>query len=384
MKKWTSVLLVLAVLLALMPDMARGEHIKGLQEGFPHRWTQRYLAHGREIEVDLPLTLPMVEALPVLRARVAPPPSKQALSAYVKKVEQSEDGILEYWTEHHVFGTSTAVAIRRPLLRQPQGVLNASTWMTQEEIRPEDWDRARAYLPTSPLTLGEAEDSLLAAFNGLFKTPYPLLLQSVFVQDVFLEQLPKDPDWRFDQYLLTFTQTFSGVPLLAQAIYCLVDGGANKKEDKRLHLGEVSGHIRAKDSYLLQFGLFDVVGTVEDDLRLASFPDIQKTVEGLIQAGKVRKVHDLSLGFVLHPDYEGKISDFLLFPQWVLTCDYYEDEQVQGILMGPEQVLMADSPKYGTYNVRRCVLINPQTGEALDPFTPAKDSDRAASPVILP
>lgn len=384
MKKWTSVLLVLAALLALMPDMVKGEGIQSLRESIPVRWTQRYFAHGREVVVDIPLALPKVDALPVLRARVAPPPSKQALSAYPKKVEQSEDGILEYWTEHHLFGTSTAVAIRRPLLRQPQGIQNAATWMTQEEIRPEDWDRARAYLPTSPLTLGEAEDSLLAAFNGLFSTPYPLALQSVFVQDVFIEQIPKDPDWRFDQYLLSFTQTFSGVPLLAQAIHCLVDGGANKKEDERLHLGEVSGHIRAKDSYLLQFGLFDVVGTVADDLRIAPFPDIQKTVEGLIAAGKVRRVYDLSLGYVLHPDYQGKISDFLLFPQWVLTCDYYEDEQVKGILMGPEQVLLADSKKYGTYNVRRRVLINPQTGEVLDPFTPVKDSNRAAAPVILP
>ena len=68
MKKWIAAFFVLVFVLVLSvasADMVSISELRQQVEAIGH-WTQTYEAHGRTIEVDVPIIVPEVEKLPVV------------------------------------------------------------------------------------------------------------------------------------------------------------------------------------------------------------------------------------------------------------------------------------------------------------------------------
>lgn len=377
--------ITLLLMLAVSSALAETARIAlpELRRQAPQRWTETYEAHGRSIQVDVPIDLPLADAVPVLRVKVAPHPSPAALKPYANKTETSADGKREYLTESQPFGSSMLVAIRRPMLKEPLGK-SYPVKMQAETLPLGSWDPSRAYLPGNPLTILEAEQQLTAAYAALFKQSTPLSLREVQVQDVYLEGLEADEGYHQWMYMLEFTQVFHGIPILHQAIHGTLRG-ANGKESKWDHLSQVLCHISAKDSYMLQFGTLREADILADDLRLAPFDAVKASLEALIRAGRLRRVESLSLGYLMHPDFERGTQHFLLFPHWMLRGDIYEDGMAEAVASTWDpRWSTVHSSVFGDYPPRRSIFLNAQTGEVMDPFRPFDDGLWSAMPEMLP
>lgn len=91
-------------------------------------------------------------------------------------------------------------------------------------------------------------------------------------------------------------------------------------------------------------------------IPLAPLQDVIAAVEREIEAGRVRSVFALRLGYCCYINDESP-ENFTLFPVWLLECSYHE--------AAGEEIMETE---WATYNFRekigfRRVVINAQSGE---------------------
>ena len=114
-----------------------------------------------------------------------------------------------------------------------------------------------------------------------------------------------------------------------------------------------------------------MVPLVEDEMIAADVPVSQldkviDSIEKQIEAGHIRDIYALRFGYCC---YEGADGRAILYPVWVIECDYYYSVKTKTTAYAEMENEM--SVTSGLFY--RKMIVNAQTGEFIDP---AKLMDR--------
>lgn len=170
MRKWLFALLIL-----LLPALAQGEmvSIAGLQAQAQElgRWTATYEAHGRTIEVDIPIIVPDVQQCPIVAVEGQTPQATGALRGLVPKSgRKPEDDRLCVYTltgEEEgaqgragstvtFFDPDEGIAMLYMEYNVAQDVDASQTAQAYARRFPWQLDEQTAYAEDNPTTYGEA------------------------------------------------------------------------------------------------------------------------------------------------------------------------------------------------------------------------------------
>lgn len=385
MKRLSAIFLsLLSILLITSGGIAESEQygIAEIHQQAESRWLKTYESHGRVIRVDIPVKVPEAPCFPALTASLMP------YSDAVKKpepngeVERVFDG--EYSVDNHrVFFT----CLRGDYYKLERlGCYNGSSGsgsFEEQDFYPPDIDLDVPYATNNVAT----PQYLIDLVDRVWKRYFPdidvdLRLQKLKAGVHFKkfdmnrlqyvgEPLPTD---REASLTAVFMQYMRDIPLLA----CAEDsfrrfGGTEKgRNDFR-----VVPHLEAQASSeslnrcglpdrndSVYFSLLKEVATLAPDLPLCSVEKVISAYEKLIEAGQLRLVDRLELGYVAWngPGEE----EYTLMPAWVAWGILVKNPAKEAWKQNADETLEKSnyqmSTQYGP------IMVNAQTGELIDPW----------------
>lgn len=366
---------LLSILLALMMCAGIGKaenalySIRELPTHTKPVWQQTYHAHGREITVDEVIQIPDVEKAPVLRVTSMAPLADDVLMQWRQSCTDAgkQDKSNAY---HFVYkpGYRVYFSQHRPSIYG--GTEYQLGRMTQERAGLFEYDPAMAYADNNSLTVAEAFETAQTAVHRLYPNE-TLHLRNVAIYDRVYDQQRKIKLGEKGYYMLECTQTFFGIPYMASVYNTFVQKGLDTEWSAAQELGTIHVHVWDENSYDVNIKPFSLQEIVQDDMPLLPFDAVKSQVEELIQAGYIRWVDSVSLGYVQYATEAER--EYLLVPSWVIWCEYVKD----GPEEDPTASLYEDSAFY--HNERFVpIMINAQTGIRVEPMATDAGRDRCS------
>lgn len=352
-KKWRPAVatgLALALMSAGVTALASGDYvsIRELRETLPERWVGDYVvqngAHkqlkkGDTVFVDVPIVVPEVDKVPVVRITWDPPVEEPAET-------------LEW---------------------------NGNTWAIK--VANYHWDQ-------KPLPL--------LAENTTFDPDLPWEETPAITVEQLRKWLPFMRDKELTWYAqrsygdsetngyqrLYFYTTYHGIPhLVAAQFYHSVESerGAFAREHEIGTVPQtmISVAIKRPDQFTATIYTSREVGVDIEDIPLLPFEEILKALEQRVEAGYAYSLNELRFGYMVFIDPEKKSEEFVLLPVWAAKG------RTRGELSLPFDLKtdQAVRDRIG-YNSNCTIVINAQTGQAYD-FESDKRPDRLYVPHII-
>ncbi len=330
----TVLMLVLFYLLA-WPAASRAEYVTilELREEAQDGWHQSYQAHGRTITVDVPVSVPKAEALPVLR---------------VKREPAVESGLINGYTQSMNVDGSLAVT-QTPAGYQPPK--SGPAWFKTSFIRkPGKIDWEKRLTEDSPLTAGEALFVFARTFSSLYGRGWEndLILSELWVKSRLyaydkMTNTFGEPMNASGNYEFTFVQKLHGIPVLGRY-------SASPSRDNERHppLTMTSATVSAEDFYAINVQLVRVLDAPYPNVPVLSFKQVKEEYEKLISAGFLREVFDITLGYMLYTDPVEE-DVFWAYPVWALNGVMYNS--------AGEEAAPPPEPGFDTRPTRRLILL---------------------------
>lgn len=338
------------------------------------RWTQVYEAHGRTIEVDVPIEVPDVEKLPVLRL------SREW--GYVDEAYHSEE-------EGRAIGLSGIFAM--PGISS-YGAPGMERWEDRTYSAHLNLDRTLAG------DIGKTAGDLLEELEATVKTYWGVdaRFQPEYVSEktryrAFDEatgtwkdaediepyaeasdQYPQGEVWHgLDAYTVSAFECLHGVPLLTGMLNVLYGGSEDWEKERFALVTPVVYMCTPNGGLEVHFHHAIETGIACEDVPVCGFEDAKAQFEKLIESGNLRGVNAVRLGYVLCLDSED--GDRWAVPMWVLDGKYVHDAGRK------------DKPEYDDYGLildyARASVAVMQSGELVDMGN--QDEDRLVAPEIV-
>ncbi len=337
--------------------------IVALKAETPGRWRQTYAAHGRTIVIDVPIYVPEVDKLPVLRGETAPVVFPAGLEG-----------------EYQLRGDDFPEFFRKPSLNQAEGATAtapAGAPSKREEIRSLeyyldfdklDWDQA--YAPNNPMTLSEAWRLLTGEVERCQGKALAdsLFLDRVVTRGGYLYPPEENGVYRESgqagRYVLRCFQKLAGAPVLtsAQSAFSSGVGRVLTSERSLFWPKYVVCHLQDAEHFTVYLQLLRQTGVLSEDVPLSSFAPVKAKLEEMIAAGQVRNIFTLRLGYVRFLRGDGGKAGYDFFPCWVAECDYAQKPAQETNPLSPEVRQSYNLvPRFVSF------VFNAQTGEMIDP-----------------
>lgn len=320
------------------------------------RWTKEYEAHGRTIEVDVPIIVPDVETCPIVEVSPIAP----------KGIEKKPGETLDI-CEHHNSPTSIAMKHR---LKSPA----YSECMT---VYPHEIDPESIFAQDNSLSLSDACRVLQSALDCYyedvsFAVDYLVVKPRTFKGGKLSDAYPSGVYW------IWFDQTVSGIPVYASAYQLYASEAIGEEFKERMQLFSALtdmkwfAEIMNEDSWLLRTLMVEPKKMVKEDVQLSPLDTVLASLEAEIEAGRLRAVHALRLGYVC---YLGKQSPetFTLVPTWIRDAEIVETSET----MGSSEYYQKELARLEDYQADfrngvgvATLGVNAVTGEYMDYFNP--------------
>lgn len=386
MKKW---LCILVMVFFLIPTIAIAEMVT-VSELYDQaqeleRWTQTYVAKGRTIDVDVPIIVPDVENMPILRVRewsgyeVAqmlnmdmkpePMPSETmigedpALLSYLNAENRSAK-VPRVWIcdpERHAVNYSfLGVECLMPSRKPRDGWSYSSEFFYPYEINAKS-----VYAEENPLSLADAQNVLLAMLEYYYSdSDMDAELDSVEVRSRVRNKKNKlKMDYPMGTYILRFRQKIQGIPIYATVYEKMLTTSDTKVSQDVAVQCERAGWIETNELEFMDMETFSFMSTwfrleevLDTDIPLASLDRVLMTIEKEIEAGHVRDIYSLRLGYCCYADEDSR-DMYGLYPVWVMECSRSESATAE---------IMETKWDAGNFREKigyELVLINAQTCE---------------------
>lgn len=133
-------------------------------------------------------------------------------------------------------------------------------------------------------------------------------------------------------------------------------------------------NVESEDGYGLVAHLLAEEELIHEDIPLLNFDAVKPQIEKLIEDGRIRKVHNVRLGYVVYLENDHNTEHYQLLPSWVVECEYYPSSN-------SETLYFDDQPDYSIHQQFRKLVINAQTGQLIDPTD--RGPDRSNVPEII-
>lgn len=301
MKTWRKPRIpALILILCLLPLSALAERptlsVLELRAQTPERWTQTYQAHGRTIAVDVPIEIPDVRRIPIFLATKG--------KAIFPKEARAEYGA-NHGDRPGMFDGFLGDQLLRP-------VRSGETYLQSD-------DYPDGQFPAVP---AEGNPNSFEHALQVVSDRITALTGFVYGQDFFLihtrvrgrRYLHGKPTTDMGTYAMGFRQQFGGITF-SKSSCAYEDLAATYYDDENLQICIVYA--------------FDGYEQVLDDVPLATFSAVQKTLEAEIQAGRLRSVEGVRLCYrsVLESKKDG--HHYKLVPVWEVTGQWAKDAKYE-------------------------------------------------------
>ena len=349
------------------------------------RWTQTYEAHGRTIEVDIPIYIPNEKELAVYDCSaytdyIKNPNNEDKTNVYAynenlkelvkeESDDKSENAIIE------VYGNGTELRI---MFNSPEELLEHNTRdyikIKESGYYPDKINADVIYAENSDLSLMEAEKYLEEIVRFFIRDGYDgididyikIAGRGRKTRSYTDEELGECADYYpKGTYFFNYYQKLHHIPIMMTIIATL-----NNKQENRVY-GDLFGfwgttggicQIMDRNSFWLTIKWMKIEKEHEETVKLLPIEQIINAVEKEIKAGHVRNVYALKLGYIIYLN-DRSPETYTLYPMWVLDCDYVENKNKE-IKVNPYSDDIRDC-----FSFER-ICINPETAEMMDFLNP--------------
>ena len=385
MKKFLTVLCALLLVPTLATANSNMVSISELRQQVEAmgRWTQTYEAHGRTIEVDIPIYIPNEKELAVYDCSayteyIKNPNSDDKNNVYsynenLRELTKENDGTSE--ADIEVYGKGTELRI---MLNNPEDLSGKNK---NDNIKIKEYgfyqyqvDDKVTYAENNEMSLEEAEKYLEEIVEYFIKDEYngididyiKIAGRGRKTKSYTDEELGEYVDYYpKGSYFFNYYQTLHKIPIMMTIIATL-----NNKQENKIYgdlfeyWGTTGGicQIMDRNSFWLTIKWMKIEKEHEETVKLLPIEQIINTVEKEIKAGHVRNVYALKLGYIIYLN-DGSPETYTLYPMWVLDCDYVENKNKE-IKVNPYSDDIRDC-----FSFER-ICINPETAEMMDFLNP--------------
>ena len=349
------------------------------------RWTQTYEAHGRTIEVDIPIYIPNEKELAVYDCSaytdyIKNPNNEDKTNVYAynenlkelvkeESDDKSENALIE------VYDNGTELRI---MFNSPEELLEHNTRdyikIKESGYYPDKVNADVIYAENSDLSLMEAEKYLEEIVRFFIRDGYDgididyikIAGRGRKTRSYTDEELGECADYYpKGTYFFNYYQKLHHIPIMMTIIATL-----NNKQENGVY-GDLFGfwgttggicQIMDRNSFWLTIKWMKIEKEHEETVKLLPIEQIINTVEKEIKAGHVRNVYALKLGYIIYLN-DRSPETYTLYPMWVLDCDYVENKNKE-IKVNPYSDDIRDC-----FSFER-ICINPETAEMMDFLNP--------------
>ena len=299
--------------------------VSQLRESVPARWTTTIETKWRDVAIDAEIVTPDVEAIPVVKVGydLHPSPLTPEESGWVEVNDSYETGsLILYMTDD---------------TGKPPRKINGRK-VNRDPVSKENWyggfDPNQTYIPLSDIRFSEIQDLIrdeLVKFGYPpedfdLETPERMWLQHWYFAGTKEDAAPAE-------ILMNLYTKLNGITVYGHILDAVrntrgerarKDGFWDSMTTTVAYEGVIDRLSRLFISHMLP------VETLAEDVPLCSFDTIQKSLEQEIKKGRVRKIYEISLGYVLYcepgayhewgqkADYSSIFYD--VKPMWRVNC----------------------------------------------------------------
>lgn len=299
--------------------------VSQLRESVPARWTTTIETKWRDVAIDAEIVTPDVEAIPVVKVGydLHPSPLTPEESGWVEVNDSYETGsLILYMTDD---------------TGKPPRKINGRK-VNRDPVSKENWyggfDPNQTYIPLSDIRFSEIQDLIrdeLVKFGYPpedfdLETPERMWLQHWYFAGTKEDAAPAE-------ILMNLYTKLNGITVYGH----ILDAVRNTRGER----ARKDGFWDSMTTSVAYEGVIDrlsllfishllPVETLADDVPLCPFSMIQKSLEQEIKKGRVRKIYEISLGYVLYcepgvyqeqgqePDYSNIF--YYVKPMWRVNC----------------------------------------------------------------
>ena len=319
--------------------------IAELRESLPERWVGEYIVQngaykqlekGDTVSVDVPIVVPEVDAVPVVRITWEPPIEGLDESFYISQNE---------WYSKTIGRNFPMDEMGFPVMEEKTTFDPELPWEDAPAIAIEEFRKYFPMMRDKELTCyfhysyGESEN------NGF-------------------------------QFLFFYT-TYHGIPhLLDNGTFLHTvksEAGSNGLTDPPSHIYMC---IKRPGQFWVNIATSKEIGVEIEDIPLLPFEEILKAFERQVEAGHAYSLNEVRFGYMTFIDPEKKGEEFVLLPVWAAKGRTRGDLTIPFDLKNDQVV--KDRSAYGCNSI----VINAQTGEVYD-LTDDRRENRRYVPDIL-
>ena len=370
------------------------------------QWTKIYEAHGRTIEVDVPIIVPEVDEFPVFSVEPYYAVYEQRLTRDGTMLEKiGEDGRCSVYAESNLLSEEGIIGKARVLdlddfeqvvfdanYSSPIDEHNLNTKYTSEFFYPYEIEQVYTYAEDNPASLEDAVTNL-EKIIGYFYPEEPAVMVDRVELRSRLHKVKGIDDYNLGDYVedypsgtynLSIREMMDGIPMYVDvgdrlSLDLASDKGKKGVNDfwrKNVKLWRVRDNyfeFMNKSRFELDTVWLKRVNKIEEDVPLKNVDVIIRNLEKEIGQGKIRRIYALKLGYCVYFSDEGE-NIYTIYPAWICECDYSESAKEE--LKKSEQV--QDDRKQYYY---KQLVINAQTGQ-IEPYL-IKKQELAYCPQII-
>lgn len=321
--------------------------IKELREMLPQRWTGQYvvengaykqLEKGDTVSVDVPIVVPEVDAVPVVRITWEPP---------AEGLDGSLEVVRDDWNAKGINRNFPMDELAFPVLEDHMTFTPELPWEEAPAIAMAEFQKWMPFMKDKELTPyfhRSYGDSAENGFQGIY-----------------------------------FYTTYYGIPHFI--------GNYPFRQELKSEKSEVEGRaiaphsmvamrIKRPGEFCTNIYTSKEVGVDIDDIPLLSFDRIMEVLEQWVTDGYVYSLNEVSFGYMCFIDPEKKGEEFVLLPVWAAKGRTREDLSLPFDLKTDQAV--KDRGGYFSSDI----IINAQTGQPYDLLND-KRPDRLHVPHII-
>ena len=299
--------------------------VSQLRESVPARWTTTIETKWRDVAIDAEIVTPDVETIPVVKVGydLHPSPLTPEESGWVEVNDSYETGsLILYMTDD---------------TGKPPRKINGRK-VNRDPVSKENWyggfDPNQTYIPLSDIRFSEIQDLIrdeLVKFGYPpedfdLETPERMWLQHWYFAGTKEDAAPAE-------ILMNLYTKLNGITVYGH----ILDAVRNTRGERARKDGfwDSMTTTVAYEGVIDRLSLLFIshllpVETLAEDVPLCSFDTIQKSLEQEIKKGRVRKIYEISLGYVLYcepgayhewgqkADYSSIFYD--VKPMWRVNC----------------------------------------------------------------
>ena len=322
--------------------------IAELRESLPERWVGEYIVQngaykqlekGDTVSVDVPIVVPEVDAVPVVRITWEPP---------AEGLDESLEVVRDDWNAKGINRNFPMDELAFPVLEDHMTFTPELPWEEAPAIAMAEFQKWMPFMKDKELTPyfhRSYGDSAGNGFQGIY-----------------------------------FYTTYYGIPHFI--------GNYPFRQELKSEKSEVEGRaiaphsmvamrIKRPGEFCTNIYTSKEVGVDIDDIPLLSFDRIMEVLEQWVTDGYVYSLNEVSFGYMCFIDPEKKGEEFVLLPVWAAKGRTREDLSLPFDLKTDQAVV-----DRGGYLSSRIIVINAQTGQPYDLLND-KRPDRLHVPHII-